>query len=157
MAKGVANLWRYFEVGRQSNERYLDALSEAHLKGKAVADLDNLCHGRIVQGRQYGRFNPVSSADCALFAAAMAGEQAIQGLRNRTIRQRLYPSPATSPQEARRRCARVSRLIAKLRGHGLIAKVPTRRLYRVTTRGQRLMSAALQYRNLGLTLSSAAA
>ena len=157
MAKGVANLWRYVDVGHQSNKRYLEGLSQAHLKGKAIAELDSLCHGRVTQGRQYSRFNPVSSPDCALFAAALAGEHAIQGFRNRNIRQRLYPTPAKSPEDARRRCARVCRLIAKLRGHGLVAKVPTRRLYRITTRGQQLMSAALKYRTLGLPTTASAA
>jgi hypothetical protein len=45
--------------------------------------------------------------------------------------------------EAHRRCERVSRLIVKLRGHGLVAKVPRSRLYRVTNYGQRVMTAAL--------------
>jgi hypothetical protein len=45
--------------------------------------------------------------------------------------------------EAHRRCERVSRLIVRLGGHGLIAKVPRARLYRVTRYGQRVMTAAL--------------
>jgi hypothetical protein len=157
MRKGVANLWRYVEVGRQSNERYLGALAQARVKGKDVAELDGLCQGRVVQGRRYGRFNPVSDQDCALFAAALAGEHAIQGFRNRGIWQRLYPKPPKSPEEAKRRCARVSRLIAKLRGHGLVAKIQKSRLYRVTSRGQRLMSAALRYRDEGLPAAQDAA
>jgi hypothetical protein len=36
-----------------------------------------------------------------------------------------------------------SRLIVKLRGHGLIAKVPRARLYRITPYGQRVMTAAV--------------
>jgi len=42
--------------------------------------------------------------------------------------------------------ARTARLIAKLRGHGLIAKIKDSRLYRVTAHGYRLMSAALAFR-----------
>ena len=37
-------------------------------------------------------------------------------------------------------------LIAKLRGHGLVAKVPQCHLYRVTSKGHRLMAAALRVR-----------
>jgi hypothetical protein len=156
MRKGVANLWRYLEVGRQANERYLGALAHARVRGKAVAELDSLCQSRVVEGKRYGRFNPVSDQDCALFAAVLAGEHAIQGFRNRAIGRRLYPKPSTSPEESKRRCARVSRLIAKLRGHGLVAKVPKSRLYRVTSRGQRLMSAALRYRDSGLPVAQEA-
>ena len=37
----------------------------------------------------------------------------------------------------------VSRLIVKLRGHGLVAKIPRARRYRVTPYGQRVMTAAV--------------
>lgn len=157
MAKGVANMWRYVQVSQQANERYLGGLAQAHARGKTVVELDSLCQSRIVQGKRYARFNPVSSDDCAVFRAALAGEHAIQGFRNRGIGRRLYPKPSASPEESRRRCARVSRLIAKLRGHGLVAKVPRSRLYRVTPRGQRIMSAAIQYRDVGFAVNLAAA
>ena len=73
----------------------------------------------------------------------LAGEHTINGFANRDLQQRLYPRPPRDDTEAKRRCAHTSRQIAKLRGHGLLAKVPRRRLYRVTAYGQRYMSAAL--------------
>ena len=94
------------------------------------------CHGVIA----------VMVAACALFAAAMAGDHVINGFRNRDLRAHLYPTPAKTSHETRRRCARVSRLIAKLRGHGLIAKVQGSRLYRVTKRGYQIMATALSFR-----------
>ncbi len=147
MGKGVANLWRYAQVARQANARYLDALAHAQPKGKAIAELDDLCRSRVVNAKRYAKFNPVAADDCRLFAAALAGEHALNGFRNKDLRAQLYATPATSSDEARRRSAHVSRLIAKLRGHGLIAKVKDSRLYRVTERGRRLMSAALYCRN----------
>ncbi len=50
--------------------------------------------------------------------------------------------------ELKSRCSRVSRIIAKLRGHGLVAKVPGSRLYRVTERGHRVMGLAIRFRLL---------
>jgi hypothetical protein len=76
----------------------------------------------------------------------MAGERALTSSRNHGLCARLCDSVAGSLQEAKRRCARVSRLIAKLRGHGLVAKVKDARLYRVTASGYRLRSAALAFR-----------
>ena len=87
----------------------------------------------------------------------MAGEHTINGFRNHDLCARLYDSVASSLQEAKRRCARVSRLIAKLRGHGLVAKVKDARLYRVTARGYRLMSAALAFRLEGFPQAAHAA
>jgi hypothetical protein len=51
--------------------------------------------------------------------------------------------PPADQDEAHRRCERVSRLIVKLRGHGLVAKIPRARRYRVTIYGQRVMTAAI--------------
>jgi hypothetical protein len=143
MNKGVANVWRYFQVGIASNHRYLEALAAAPLKGEGVASLDALCRSRTKDGRHHARFNPLSPADRALFRAVLAGGHAIAGFRNADLMQRLYPRPPADAAEAHRRCARVSRLIAKLRGHGLVAKVPRARLYRPTRHGYRVMTAAI--------------
>jgi hypothetical protein len=81
----------------------------------------------------------------ALFRAVMAGEHVIVGFRNTHIQKRLWHRPPLDPIETKRRCAHVSRQLTKLRGHGLIAKVPRHRLYRVTPYGQRVMTAAIAH------------
>lgn len=143
MRKGVANLGRYYQVGRQANQRYLDALAAAHDNRAGTAVLDRHCRPITNRGRRHPRLNPIGRDDLALFRAALAGEHAIVGFRNTDLTRRLHPRPAADEAETRRRCQRVSRLITKLRGHGLVAKVPRRRLYRVTPYGQRVMAAAL--------------
>src|SRR4051794_21313620 len=143
MRKGGGDLWRMFQVGRAANDRYLDALCAAPLKGGGVAALDALCRPKTPRGRTVSRFNPLQPADLALFRAVLAGEHSIAGFRNHDLAKRLYPRPTTDLDEAHRRCERVSRLITKLRGHGLVAKVPSRRLYRVTPYGQRVLTAAI--------------
>jgi len=143
MNKGVANFWRYYQVGLAANNRYLEALAAAPLKGEGVAAIDALCRPRTTDGRRHARFDPLRPADRALFRAALAGGHTITGFRNADITALLYPRPPADAAQAHRRCARVSRLIAKLRGHHLVAKVPRQRLYRVTTHGQRIMTAAL--------------
>lgn len=143
MRKGVANLGRYHQVGRQANERYLDALAAAHDNRAGLAVLHRHSKPITNRGRRHPRLNPLSPDDLALFRAALAGEHAIVGFRNADITRRLHPKPAATDADARRRCQRTSRLITKLRGHGLVAKVPRRRLYRVTPYGQRFMATAL--------------
>jgi hypothetical protein len=143
MRKGVCDLWRNFQVGIGANQRYLQALAGAPLKGKGVAALDALCRPRTKNGRRVARFNPLSAADLALFKAVVAGEHTINGFRNADLTARLYRRPPADQNQAHRRCERVSRLISKLRGHGLIAKVPNARLYRVTPYGHRVLTAAI--------------
>jgi hypothetical protein len=143
MRKGVANLGRYHQVGQGANERYLEALSAASDHGEAVRSLDDLCRPTTRNQRRIASFNPLTRADLALFKAALAGENTIVGFRNNDLTNRLHPRPPSTDQEARRRSARTSRQITKLRGHGLVTKVKDQRLYRVTPHGQRVMSAAL--------------
>src|SRR5512134_2041378 len=63
MRKGVANLWRYLQIGEQANHRYLEALAQVQPKSEAVTELDGLCRSRLVNGKRYARFNPISAAD----------------------------------------------------------------------------------------------
>jgi hypothetical protein len=143
MRKGVANLPRYFQVGQGANERYLHALGSAQPTRGGKQALQRLCRPRTNRGRRHGRFNPVERTDVALFRAVLAGEHTITGFRNKDLARRLHPTPAPTRQETKRRCARVCRQIAKLRGHGLVAKIPKRRLYRITDYGLRVMTAVL--------------
>lgn len=146
MSKGVRNLWRYVQIGEAINRRYLDALAEVKPTAAAVAQLDSLCRRRVLNGRPSPRFNPVSRADSELFQAVLSGAHIINGLSNRDLQNQLWSAPPSDTAQARRRCRRVCRLIQKLRGHALLAKIPGRRRYRVTLLGRRLLAAALHYR-----------
>ena len=137
MRKTVADLYRFYQVGRASDERYLEALATAPNNRQGVLALERLCRPRRNQGRRYPRLNPIDGKDLALFRAVMAGENVIVGFRHTHVQNRLWRHPPSDDAEAKRRCAYVSRQIAKLRGHGLVAKVPLHRLYRVTPYGQR--------------------
>jgi hypothetical protein len=146
MNKGICNLWRYVQIGEATNRRYLNALAQVRPTGPAIAQLDSLCRQRRQQGQRYARFNPVARHDAHLFQAVLNGAHLIAGIANRDLQQQLWNTPATTPDEARRRCQRVSRLIRKLRGHAILAKIPGRRRYGVTLHGRRLLAAAIHYR-----------
>jgi hypothetical protein len=143
MNKGIGNLRRSLQIGEAANRRYLDALAAARPVRHTLADLDALCTGRVTNGHRCPRLNPVAAPEHRIFQAVMAGEHAIHGFRNRDNQAHLYPAPVPSSPEAKTRCSRVSRIIAKLRGHGLVAKVPGSRLYRVTERGHRVIGLAI--------------
>jgi hypothetical protein len=66
---------------------------------------------------------------------------------NRELAKRLYGDPPQDPVERRRRSARVTRMIQLLRAHGMLAKVPRSRRYRVTANGERLFSTAICLRH----------
>jgi hypothetical protein len=155
MGKGVANAWRYLQVGQLANQRYLEALSCARPNGEAVDALDSLCRGKTVHGRHVARLEPVTKATAALFIAVMAGEHHLGGFRNRDIAARLFPS-TRDKNEHRRVCARTSRTLAKIRGHGLIARIPHTHRYHITPRGALLMTAAVRIRQVEFPALAAA-
>jgi hypothetical protein len=149
MTKGVANLKRFFEVGSASNERYLDALgvvSSKVPKLRAIRALDDLSRPHTSGGQHVPRLQPLGPKDCGVFQAVLHGEHAIHGFRNRDIAKLIYPKLPSSPEEKRRRSAHVSRTIAHLRGHGLVAKVKGSHLYRITAKGTQLMTTAVRVR-----------
>ena len=68
---------------------------------------------------------------------------------HRDIRQRLASTPhlqqcAHDPKKA---SSKISRLFRRFRPHGLIAKIPRTRRWRVTVYGRRVMGTALYLRN----------
>jgi hypothetical protein len=146
MTKGVANLYRYAQVGQKANERYLEALAVVTDLGVGQRHLDRCCAPVCHQGRRCRALQPLGRDDQALFRAALRGEHAVRGFRNGELAQQLFGTRPSDPVERRRQCGRVSRRISLLRAHGLIAKFPRSRRYRVTDSGQRFMSTAIHLR-----------
>jgi hypothetical protein len=146
LPKGVAWLWRFAEVSRSANSRYLQALAVVDDDGAARRVLDRVTKPAKLNGRRRRALQPMSPADQALFLAVLRGEHHLHGFRNRDLANRLYAQGTKDAGERRRRCGRVTRLIQVLRAHGLVAKIPRTRRYRVTAQGEALMSAAIYVR-----------
>jgi hypothetical protein len=150
LCKGVAWLWRYAEVSGDANGRYLAALAVVEDDSPARRLLDRATRPAQLHGRRKRALQPLSPAEQQLFLAVLRGEHRLQGFRNRDLARRLYAHEAKGKAERRRRCGRVTRLIQLLRAHGLLAKVPRSRRYRVTAQGERLMSAAIKVKEVDL-------
>jgi hypothetical protein len=144
LCKGVAWLWRWAEISQGCNRRYLEALSVVTDDSVTRRLLERVTQPAKLNGRRRRALQPLSEADQQLFLAALRGEHRLRGFRNRDLQERLYGPEKTREVERRRRCARVTRLIQLLRAHGLVRKIPRTRRYRVTTLGDRFMSAAIK-------------
>ena len=97
--------------------------------------------------RPYRALRPVSLPEAAVFAAVLPGEYLLKGFTNRDLREQLEPRQSTDSQERRRASGRATRRLRLLRAHGLIRKGGGTRYYRVTPKGQQIMTAALRLRD----------
>jgi len=147
MNKGVANFYHYHAVARAANDRYLNALAAVDRPQASLKILDRVNQPARRGPRRRRGLNLLRVAEQELFRAVLRGEHYIHGFRNRHVQAALFPRPTRDGREQRRRTAHVSRLLHLLRAHGLIAKVPRSHRYRVTAKGEALMSAAIYARH----------
>jgi hypothetical protein len=143
MRKGIADLHRRARISQASNHRYLDALASVDTATPLGELVRNICQPVIYHDKRVRALHPWSAEDTRLFEAVSRGEFAVNGFRNRDLQALLYDSPADSPEEKRRRSAKVSRLLRMLRAHGLIRKVNATHRYTLTSNGRDILTAIL--------------
>jgi hypothetical protein len=151
MLKGVAYLFRYRDVSRSANSRYLDALAVVTDPTTKVRELDRITRRkRTSTWRSAKAFNPLATDDVQLFKAVMNGDHCVRGFTNADVRKFLASSVHFKGrrQDERRQSAKVTRIFQRLHTHGLIAKIPRSRRWRTTRFGRRMMATAIQVREL---------
>ena len=157
LRRGVADLYRRAELSRAANERYLTALAAASVTPPLAAEAAQVCQPIRRPPRRHRALNPFAAADAQLLAAVNRGEWAVKGFRNREIRGLLF-GETKDPKRRRSQAAQVSRRLALLHAHGLIAQVSRTYRWQVTARGRRVLTALLAARqaDTGKLLSLAA-
>ena len=145
LRRGLADFNRRAEVSRAATDRHLTALAAVHVQSSLAQDAAQLCQAVWRDGQRYRALNALGESDAELLAIVNRGEYAINGLRNRDVRARLYP-PTQDKGKERREMAAVGRKLRLLRAHGLIAKVSKTHRYVVTEKGRRIIMALLAAR-----------
>jgi hypothetical protein len=144
MGKSISNLYRYAEVSKAANQRYLDAVALADLKGDCVDEVEKLCKKIEKGNRTYTGFNPLSEETELLFGAVFNGGNHINGFTNASIRKVIFPNASDDDKRVRNK---TTRILAKLKAFGLISKVPRSFRYKITAKGVRLITATLSIKN----------
>ncbi|MFQ5770408.1 MAG: hypothetical protein ACE5HX_07725 [bacterium] len=156
MRKGVADIYRRVELSRAANARYLDALSVVGDHEPSHHYFDTVCKPVHKNNRRYRPLRPIAPDEAKLFESVLHGEFLLRGFRNADLRALLFHE-TNSQTERCRQIGKTSRLIRLLRAHGLIQKVSKTRLYRITNKGQLLMSTSLTFRNSNISMLQNAA
>jgi hypothetical protein len=145
LRKSVADITRRVEICRAANERYFEALGVVGEPSPTHQLLDPVSKRITRRGRSYRALRPIDPVEAELFATLLDGEYLLHGFRNKDLRCRIYPRARTA-DDRRRASGRITRMLRLLRAHGLIRKVSHTFNYRVTPKGQRLMTTSLKLR-----------
>jgi len=149
MGKGIANLYRYVEISKSIISRYINALPEVDAEKLPVKAVTTISSRKEVDGRHYSAFNIFNSDTLDLFVALSDGAFLINGFNNKLVRQKIFID-----SESKGNVNRTTRLIAKLRAHRLIKKVPRKSRYYLTATGRKIINSVLLYTNKTLLNAS---
>jgi hypothetical protein len=138
MQKTIYSLPALRELLQAANRRYLEFLSAIEDPRAGRNKLDKLSQPVEQEGRRYAGFNLFDPGDENLLCSIVRGEFNISGLQNKTLRRHL---PELSSSQ-------VSRLLKRLRTHGLVKKVGHAYKYYVTAFGKEAVATALKLREL---------
>jgi hypothetical protein len=138
MQKTIYSLPALREILEAANRRYLEFLSTIEDPRNGRDKLDKLSQSVQNEGRSYPGFNLFDSDDEALFRVIARGEFNISGMQNKVLR-RFLPD---------KNSGQMSRLLKRLRVHGLIKKVGHAYKYYLTLFGKEVIATGLKLREL---------
>jgi len=121
-----------------ANRRYLAFLSDLETPEVGEPLLNQLTQARAENQHTYKGFNLLAHEEAAMLRTLLRGEFAISGLTHKAVQQAL---PDTTSGQ-------ISRLLKRLRVHGLIKKVGRRYKYYLTDFGRRVAAIALKLREI---------
>jgi hypothetical protein len=140
LKKNIYSLHDLRQIAVAANRRYLEFLSSLDDPSVAIEAVQRVTEKAREAGRSYSGFNFFSESDVKIFEVVLRGEHTIQGLRNADLRRHLPDRSA----------GQVSRILKRLRTHGLIKKVGRTYKYYVTALGRTVLAAGLKLENIVL-------
>jgi len=138
LQKTIYSLAPLRELLVAANRRYLAFISDIETPAVGEPLLSQLTQTRTQNQHTYKGFNFLADEDAAVLRTLLRGEFTISGLTHRAVHQALPDK--TSGQ--------VSRLLKRLRVHGLIKKVGKRYKYYLTDLGRQAGATALKLREI---------
>jgi hypothetical protein len=138
MKKSIYSLAPLRELLRAANRRYLEFISTLEDDKAGTEKLNKISQPVQENERSYRGFNFFDPEDEDLFAALGSGEFNISGFQNKDLRRRVGD----------KNTGQVSRLMKRLRTHGLIKKIGRTYKYYLTGLGKQVVALGLKLKNL---------
>ena len=140
MGKSISNLYRYVEISKSITNRCIEALPDINLDTVPLKEIQNISIKKEVKGRTYSGFNILSKDTLELLQVISNGKYLINGFTNKKIRKELFENSETTQN-----INRTTRLLSKLKAHGIIKKVAGKNKYYLTTNGRKITNSILLY------------
>lgn len=138
MKKTMYSLYALAGLLKASNRRYLEFISTFDDPSKGVKQLKNISKSVKSENRTYKGFNFYCAEDQKLFEVLARGEFNINGLYNKSLR-RHFPAKSSSA---------ISRILKRLRVHGIIKRVAYTHKYYLTKLGKAVITAGLAIKEM---------
>lgn len=107
MGKSISNLYRYAEISKACNLRFMDSLVDIVPVKSVQQEIASVCAGRIIKGKRIPGFNVWSPDVLLIMEAVCDGRYLIGGFRNKDIGKVIFPGI----KDAKKRSAKTSRTI----------------------------------------------
>ena len=140
MKKGIYSLGALSELMRAANRRYLAFISDIDDPSAGLKVLRKISKSVTENNRPYKGFNLFNNDDLKLFEAICSGAFNISGFKNKNLRQKL-PDKSS---------AQISRMLKRLRTHGMIKKIGHTYKYYLTKIGRKVIISGLKMKELFL-------
>lgn len=147
MGKSVSNLYRYAEVSKATNLRYINALPSPVDTVTPVKEIENISKTITVNERRISGFNILDKDTTKLLETIASGDYIVNGITNKNLRCRIFKDDEFNSPTIRNK---TTRLLSKLKHHGIIKKVNHSSKYYLTSKGRKIVSSILLFKNIDL-------
>ena len=139
MGKSVSNLYRYVEISKSIIKRYIEALPEIDTDTVPLKEIENISERKEIDGKVFTGFNVLNKDTLNAFQVISNAKYLINGFTNKSIRNEIFGD------ESKKNICKTTRLLSKLRAHGIIKKVAKKNKYYLTTDGRKILNSILIY------------
>ena len=140
MGKSIVNLYRYAEISKSIINRYINALPEIDIDIVPISEIEKASSSIIVNNRKYTGFNILEKDTLKLFSIISNGKYIVNGFTNKLIRMEYFEVDVSDKE-----INQMTRLLSKLKAHGIIKKVARKNKYYLTTNGRKIINSILVY------------
>ena len=140
MGKSIANLYRYVEISKNIIKRYIEALPDINIDEVPLKEIERISKKAEINNKVYSGINILNEQNLKIFSEISKGEYLINGFTNKMIRKNIFEN-----SEDKKTINKTTRLLSKLKAHGLIKKVANKNKYYLTTSGRKIINSILIY------------